>query len=233
MAAGPRGGVRRAWPAGSRQIIAQVTRDGLLSAEDVVASYVAPGTPRAARPPHLRLARRGSRLSIRWGAAANATRGYQVVMIASDGRRQLFERSSPQRSVILTGFSSSGAKVTVEGVGPDGRTGAPEAAALKPIGPPARVTRLRIARHGVKGRADQLEGGRSRVSLPSLGDPDTREATGADPHPQADPQVRPKRSTTGVKVVCRPGGGSGCPKTTASLAAARPARTTKPKKRKH
>jgi hypothetical protein len=221
---------------GRRQIIAQVSRDGLLSAEDVVASYVAPGPPRAARPPHLRLARHGSRLSISWGAAANATRGYQVVMIASDGRRQLFERTSHQRSVTVTGFSSSGAKVTVEGVGPDGRTGVPATAALKPVGPPARVTRLRIIRRGAKGgvqiswrAAARASAYRVSVTLTHVKRPALILT-----HKRILKFVL-KRSTIGVKVVVQGEGAMGAvgPKATASLAAARPARKTKPKKRKH
>ena len=122
-------------PAGRRQILAQVMRDGLLRAQYVVASYRAPGPPTPARPPHLRLARHGSSLRITWGAAANATRGYRVVVITTDGRRQLFERSSGRRSVTLSSFSTSGARVTVVGVGPDSRTGRPAAARLRRAGP--------------------------------------------------------------------------------------------------
>jgi hypothetical protein len=72
-------------------------------------------------------------------------------MIASDGRRQLFQPKSGERSVTVSGFSSSGAKVTVEGVGPDGRTGLPATATLKPLGPPARINGLKIVHRGKKG----------------------------------------------------------------------------------
>jgi hypothetical protein len=136
--------------AGRRQIVAQVSRDGLLRAQYVVASYTAPGPPKAARPPHLRVSRRRSRLSISWGAAANATRGYQVVVIASDGRRLLFQRPVRRRSVTVPAFSSSGAKVKVEGVGPDGNTGRAATARLKPLGPPKRIKGLTIRRHGAR-----------------------------------------------------------------------------------
>ncbi len=136
--------------AGRRQIIAQVSRDGLLRAEYVVAAYVAPGTPRAARPPHLRVSRRRSQLAIRWGAAANATGGYQVVVITSDGRRLLFQRPAGGRGVTVPAFSSSGAKVMVEGVGPDGNTGRAAIARLKPLGAPARVRGLKIRRNGAR-----------------------------------------------------------------------------------
>ena len=135
-------------PGGRRQIVAQVVRDGLLRAQYVVASYRAPGTPTPARPPHLRLARRGSTLSITWGAAADATRGYRIVVITTDGRRQLFERPPGRRSVSVPSFSASGARVTVVGVGPDNRTGHPAAARLRAPGRPGRVGRLRISRRG-------------------------------------------------------------------------------------
>jgi hypothetical protein len=125
-----------------------VSRDGLLGAEFVVGTYVAPGPPKAVRPPRLRVARRGSQLSIRWGAAANATRGYQIVVIASDGRRLLFQRPAGGRSVTVPAFSSSGARVTVEGVGPDGHTGRAASVRLRPLGKPARVKGLRIRRRG-------------------------------------------------------------------------------------
>lgn len=137
--------------AGHRQIIAQVSRDGLLRAEYVVASYAAPGTPKAARPPHLRVSRRHSQLAISWGAAAHATNGYQIVLISSDGRRLLFQRTSGRRNVTVPAFSSSGAKVTVEGVGPDGNTGKAATAKLKPLGPPARIDGLKVSRNGAKG----------------------------------------------------------------------------------
>jgi hypothetical protein len=221
--------------AGRRQIIAQVSRNGLLSAQDFVASYVAPGPPRAARPPRLRLARRGSRLSISWGAAANATGGYQVVMIASDGRRQLFQRSPGQRSVTVSGFSSSGAKVTVEGVGPDGRPGLPATAELKPLGPPARIRGLKIVRRGAKGvqiswrRAPRASAYRLVVTLTRVKRPAlilTR---------QRVLRFSLKRANIGVKVVVQGQGAMGAvgPKARASLAAARPVRKTKHKKRKH
>jgi hypothetical protein len=221
--------------AGRRQIIAQVSRNGLLSAQDVVASYVAPGPPRAARPPRLRLARRGSRLSISWGAAANVTGGYQVVMIASDGRRQLFQRSPGQRSVTVSGFSSSGAKVTVEGVGPDGRPGLPATATLKPLGPPARIRGLKIVRRGAKGvqiswrRAPRASAYRLVVTLTRVKRPAlilTR---------QRVLRFSLKRADIGVKVVVQGQGAMGAvgPKASASLAAARPVRKTRHEKRKH
>jgi hypothetical protein len=113
-----------------------------------VATYVAPGPPRAARPPHVRLARRGSTLSISWGAAANATNGYEIIVISSDGRRLLFQRPSGRRTVTVPAFSSSGATVTVVGRGPDRRTGLPATAHLGKLGKPARVSGLSIKRRG-------------------------------------------------------------------------------------
>src|SRR5205807_514664 len=70
-------------PAGRRNIVALVTLGGMPSKRVAVASYVAPGPPRAARPPHVRLLRRGSKLRITWGKTANA-KGYEVVVRATD-----------------------------------------------------------------------------------------------------------------------------------------------------
>jgi hypothetical protein len=220
-------------PPGRRQIIAQVSRNGLLTAQDVVASYIAPGPPRAARPPHLQLTRRGSRLSISWRAAANASEGYQVVMIASDGRRQLFQRTSGQRSVIVPGFSSSGATVKVEGVGPDGRPGFSASATLTPLGPPARIDGLKIIHRGKKGvqiswrRAPRASAYRVAVTLARVKRPALILT-----HKRILSFVL-KRADIGVKVVVQGQGAMGAlgPKVSAHLAANRPARKKKPKNR--
>ena len=222
-------------PPGRRKIIAQVSRNGLLSAQYVVASFVAPGPPRAAQPQHLQLARRGSRLLISWGAAANATQGYQVVMIATDGRRQLFQPKPGQLSVIVPSFSSAGAKVTVEGVGPDGRTGPPASATLKPLGPPARIKGLKIIRRGKKGvqiswkRAARASAYLIAVTLTTVKRPAlimTRKRV---------LRFALKRSNIGVTVVVQGQGAMDArgPKVSARLTAKQPVRKTKPKQSKH
>jgi hypothetical protein len=220
---------------GRRQIIAQVSRNGLLTAQDVVASYVAPGPPRAARPQHLELERHGSRLSISWAAAANATEGYQVVMIATDGRRQLFQRTSAQRSVIVPGFSSSGAKVTVEGVGPDGRTGFAASATLKPLGLPARIVGLKVTHRGKKGiQISWRPAARASAYLVTVTLTRVKRPALILTHKRVLRFVL-KRSNIGVNVVVQGQGAMGAlgPKARARLAANRPARKKKPKTSQH
>jgi hypothetical protein len=134
-------------PAGRRTIVALVTLGGMPSKRLVVASYIAPGPPRAQRPPHLRLARRGSALGISWSAGAN-TDGYAIVVMATDGRRLLFHLGAGARAMSVAGFSVSGAIVSVRGVGPDGNSGPAATGRLARLGPPGRIGGLSVTGRG-------------------------------------------------------------------------------------
>jgi hypothetical protein len=133
-------------PGGRREIVALVFMGGVPATRLVVASYRAPGPPRAGRPAGLRLARRGSTLQISWRRSANST-GYQIVVIGTDGQRMLLVPPASAHGVSVSGFALSGATVEVVGIGPDGNTGPMALARLRPAPPPARVRRLAISRH--------------------------------------------------------------------------------------
>jgi len=92
-------------PAGTRQIVALVEREGLTSRQLTVASFRAEAPPRPGRPGRVQVTRRGSRLTIRWSTSGNASR-YDVDVSLADGRRMLFIR--PLRSHTLT----------ISGIGP-------------------------------------------------------------------------------------------------------------------
>jgi hypothetical protein len=166
-------------PAGRRQILAIVLMGGVPTKRLVVASYKGLGPPRAQRPPHLRLARRGSELHLSWHAGAHTTR-YEVVVVATDGRRLLFQRLVSTRSLAVSGFAASGATAKVFGVGPDGNMGPPAIARLPKLAAPTRVTKLSATRKGSQIHVSwrpavralayrvQLEVGASRVPFDSL-----------------------------------------------------------------
>jgi hypothetical protein len=131
--------------AGRRQILALVSIGAVPSARLAVAAYRAPATLRAGRARHLRLQRRHGSLLVSWSPGAN-THGSRVVLITTDGRRELF--TPPAHHLTVPDFAFSGALVTVLGVGPDGNLGAPAAARLAALARPARVTGQAIRRHG-------------------------------------------------------------------------------------
>lgn len=132
-------------PAGRRQILALVYMEGVPTKRLIVASYLAPGPPRAQRPRDLRLARRGSALRMSWRAGANTTR-FEIVLIATDGRRLLLQRPASARSATISGFAASGATVKLLGIGPDGNAGATAVAHLPKLPAPARILRLKATR---------------------------------------------------------------------------------------
>jgi hypothetical protein len=154
VTAGPRGAIPftpAIGPPGRRQILALVTLGGLPSKRIIVASYVAPGPPQASKPPRLQAVRRASQLALSWGAGANTT-GYQIVVLATDGRRMLFHRPAGARGLTVGGFTASGATVQVRGIGPDLNPGPVATARLSGLGGPGRVAGLRITRAGKRVR---------------------------------------------------------------------------------
>jgi hypothetical protein len=76
----------------------------------------------------------------------NATR-YEIVVIATDGRRLLFNRPAGTRSVVIAGFAASGATVKAVGIGPDGNTGPAAIARLPRLAAPGRVNALSVKRN--------------------------------------------------------------------------------------
>ena len=90
-------------PGGERKIEALLTLAGIPHPAIVVGAYTAPPPAQAARPPHLRLARRGNQLRITWGRASNATH-YIAVVSLSDGQAVSYEE--PARTRVLPSQSS-------------------------------------------------------------------------------------------------------------------------------
>src|SRR5690606_9238201 len=98
---------------GRRQVVALVEQDGKPRTQRTVASYVAPAALRPGRPRFARVRRRGSRLVVTWGRAANAT-GYAVRATLADGRRQLYVVGGRTRRLTIPGVSGQfGGRVTV------------------------------------------------------------------------------------------------------------------------
>ncbi|MFL5830465.1 MAG: hypothetical protein ACJ76X_11140 [Solirubrobacteraceae bacterium] len=138
-------------PGGPREIVAMISLQGVPSKALVVGHYRAPATPRAAKPPRLRVQRRARAFVVSWGLAANA-RSYLVQAMLGDGRRVAIPVSAGRRSVSIPAAGRAiGAKISVTGVGIDGNPGLTAVLRLKPPPPPARVRaiRTRVTRSGV------------------------------------------------------------------------------------
>ena len=85
---------------GRRTIEAMVERDGIPRRTLRVASYLAPGRPRPARPRSLVLRRSATGLDLTWSPSAGAAR-YAVRVALPDGRRLFFLRTRGRRSLRL------------------------------------------------------------------------------------------------------------------------------------
>jgi hypothetical protein len=88
-------------PGGRRTIYAQVTDHGLANGKPFkVVTFTAPGPPRLARPKHLTVLRRGSRIVISWARVPSASR-YVARAVLGDGRSLMFLVRSSVRSVTV------------------------------------------------------------------------------------------------------------------------------------
>jgi hypothetical protein len=106
-------------------------RDGLVWVAPVVARYTAPPLPRPSAVPHLRASRSGSRLTVRFGPAAHATR-YVVKVLLSDGRGlQRTQQARVRRLVVPKVARGTRARVTVTAIGVDGQRGAAQRATVR------------------------------------------------------------------------------------------------------
>ncbi len=132
-------------PGGHRKIEALIALSGVPHPAIAVGAYTAPPPPHAARPPHLRLARRGNQLRITWGRAGNAAH-YIAVVSLSDGQAVSYEEPARTRivTVPIVGPATS-ARVKVSGVTSLGETGPAASATLAPVHAPGRLTGLKVA----------------------------------------------------------------------------------------
>lgn len=118
-AAGRRGSARfrpADGPAGRRQIVALVEQNGQPRTTLAVGSYRAPGMPRPHRVKRLKVARRGSRVTVRWRAHDGRAFRHAVYLKVSDHRRLLRIVAARRRSVVVRGIGRR-QKVTVSVIG--------------------------------------------------------------------------------------------------------------------
>jgi hypothetical protein len=88
-------------PGGQRSIFAQVADQGMANGKPFkVATFIAPGPPRLARPKHLTVVRRGSQIEISWARVPTAAR-YVIRAILRDGRSLMFLVRSSARPVTV------------------------------------------------------------------------------------------------------------------------------------
>jgi hypothetical protein len=102
-------------PAGKRQIVAEVTRNGSPVRKLVVTTYVAPG-PAGLRPPEPHVVRRGGALIVGWHAVPGAI-AYSVTLESRGARTMSVVKGTSAR---FAGFSTAGTAI----VGALGATGA-------------------------------------------------------------------------------------------------------------
>jgi hypothetical protein len=133
-------------PAGRREIIAQVTLDGIPDANIDAGHYLAPGPPRAGRPAFVHALRHGSRLAVSWGASPSAVR--YTISIATDGGPSVsLTRDGRARGLTLTNVGAGTVTVSVAGIGPLGEHGPAARTKVRGAGLPGRVTGITIVRH--------------------------------------------------------------------------------------
>lgn len=119
-------------PAGRRTIEAVVLQDGMVRTTLTVARYVAPKPARLAAPKGLRLARKGSRLVVRWRAVRGAKR-YHVLATINGGQRVLTAPKGRATAATVPGvFGDERATVRVTAVDARARDGRAATARLTP-----------------------------------------------------------------------------------------------------
>ena len=101
--------------AGTRRIVALVTRGGRPARQIVAGHYRASAGSRPRRPPHLKASRRGSSIKLTWGRARGAVR-YAVLATYGDGRRSFHVLRA--RKLTLRGIAST-LKATIRVTGVD------------------------------------------------------------------------------------------------------------------
>jgi len=108
-------------PGGTRKVVAFVSSYGKPRTQLTVATYVAPAPAKPATVKRLKATRSGTKLAVRWAAAANAKR-YEIGATLSDGRR-LRVRQKGTRFTIPAVAARTRATITVVGLKADGTRG--------------------------------------------------------------------------------------------------------------
>jgi hypothetical protein len=132
-------------PTRSRQIVALIALSSVPSQTVVVGHFTAPAV-RPSAPRHVRVARRGNTLVVNWSPALHAG-SYALTVALSDGQRlALFAAGDHRAMVVDAPAPGLGARVAVQGIGPDGNAGPSRIARLNPSVAPARVRGITAAR---------------------------------------------------------------------------------------
>jgi hypothetical protein len=110
-------------PAGTREVVALVSENGMPLRRQVLTHYRAPGPPRPGAVSGLRVARHGRAFRIAFGRASGAAR-YTVHAIATDGHRStwVISRGPHRRTVPAIGYADR-LDVTVAGISSLDETG--------------------------------------------------------------------------------------------------------------
>jgi hypothetical protein len=111
-------------PKGTRQIVADVTQNGLPRRQIVVASYTAPGPRKPGKPKFVRAKRRGGKVKVSWGKATAAA-GYIVRVRLHDGTNRLYTVSAKKRSFTVPGVATrTFGSISVQAISKNGVRGA-------------------------------------------------------------------------------------------------------------
>jgi hypothetical protein len=118
-------------PGGRRDIVADVSQNGLPRTQIVVAHYTAPKPAHPGRVGGVRLTRSGRSVSIHWHAARGATK-YVVRVRLRDGHRVTRVLPAARHSVTIAAFAPRlGGTASVVAVDRTGRRGSPGTAGLR------------------------------------------------------------------------------------------------------
>ena len=93
-------------PGGTRQIIAQITVDGVPAPSLIVGRYRAPNPPRMVKPANLRVTRRGTTLLISWRSVSGAS-AYGVMIKQRSAGERLITVSARRHSIRVTDIGTS------------------------------------------------------------------------------------------------------------------------------
>ena len=126
-------------PAGTRTLVAIVSRDGIPQQRVVLGSYHAPAAPKPGGVHHLRATRRGNRLTVSWARARHALRYVVVVRFGHGLSSERHLGPHARRVVFRSPLVRYGATVAIHAIGPLSANGATAKRRVRP----AKVRRIK------------------------------------------------------------------------------------------
>jgi hypothetical protein len=118
-------------PKGTRQIVADVSQNGLPREQIVVATYTAPGPRKPSKPKFVHAKRRGGKVKVTWGTSVAAA-GYIVRVRLHDGTSRLYTVGAKKRSFTVPGVATrTFGSISVQGISQSGVRGAERKAGVK------------------------------------------------------------------------------------------------------